>query len=286
MIISLYGANYHPTGKWPKDGEKSNQLMLVRLLVGTANLENGSTKVIQDKNFSIVPPCPQSNRTKGVFNSFATNYDLGCNLTKFIKITATSNRPFFDDLLNEFSHYFIQTKQGAHTAAFVYLYRILERISYSVPLLYSSLSTDFIGTFNAMKELFKSDASGELGLFKKFLSQGKFIDPILLDTIYKISFKSTNGKQKNYFKLVNKHFSSFSWADPSTSEVEVKFRDVPSLFITLRNRFFHYRTGDGQDNIALSEIHDPDEFFSCVNEVFCSFLAIVALHAIARTSKA
>jgi hypothetical protein len=50
----------------------------------------------------------------------------------------------------------------------------------------------------------------------------------------------------------------------------------------LRNRFFHSLTGEGRDNIRLEEIVDSDEYFACLNPVFCSFLAIVALQTMAK----
>lgn len=287
MNINLDGVKYYPKGRWPKNGERSNQLLLIRLLRGTMDLETNSTKVIQDTDYSIVPPCRHinsANRTKGAFKYFATNYAVGGNLALFIKKTTPMNRPFFEDLLGEFSHHFIQTKKEAHLAAFVFLYRILERISYSIPLLYSTLSNDFIDTFNDMKSLFSPESGGELGLFKKFLNQGKFIDSIILDTTYKIRFTSKTGNQDKYFSLINYYFKSFSSTDSNISEVEIKFRDVPDLLIALRNRFFHFKTGNSQKNIAIKELQDPDEFFFFLNKVFCSFLAIVSLHAIASTS--
>lgn len=283
MLFDLDGVKYLPKGRWPKKGEKSNQLILVRLLIGLINLEKSTGKIIQDTNFSVVPPIKQTDSPSAGFKQFSTNYSLGCNSTQFINLTISTNRSFFQDLLSEFSNYFIQTKKEAHTAAFVFLYRALERISYSVPLLYNSLSSDFIGTFKDMQDLFKEGAAGELGLFRKFLNQGKFIDPVILDTVYKISFASKVGLENKYFNVVTSHSKAFSSTDPNTSTVEIKFRDVTDIFVVLRNRFFHFRTGDGQKNISIRDIHDTDEFFSSLNNVFCSFLAMVTLHAIAVT---
>ena len=69
--------------------------------------------------------------------------------------------------------------------------------------------------------------------------------------------------------------------DPLTNQVVIKFRDVTDLLVILRNRFFHSRTGDGKNNITVTQIINSDEFFGCVNMTFCSFLAIVALQTLA-----
>jgi hypothetical protein len=285
MAFHIDGVDYIPKGRWPKDGERSNQLILIRLLIGLIHIENGKEKVNQDINFSVVPPCPQTNKPGEGFKEFSGKYSLGVSLPKLISSTVSVNRLFFQDLLGEFSNYFFQTKRSAHTAAFVFLYRALERISYSVPLLYNSKSNDFFGTFNDMKALFSKDkdGTGELGLFKKFLNQGKFIDPVILDTAYKIQFNSHAGYDSKYFDVLTRLYTGFSSLDPTTSTIEIKFRDIPDLLVPLRNRFFHFRTGDAQKNIAIRDIHDSDEFFSAVNYVFCSFLAVVSLHAIAAT---
>lgn len=284
MAFHIDGVTYIPKGRWPNDGERSNQLILIRLLIGLIHIEKGGEKVNQSTDFSIVPPRPQVNTPGRGFQEFSGRYSLGVSQSKLISSTVSANRLFFQDLLGEFSNYFFQTKRNAHTAAFVFLYRALERISYSVPLLYNSISNDFFGTFNDMKALFSNkDGAGELGLFKKFLNQGRFIDPVILDTAYTIPFSSQAGYASKYFDVATLLYSGFSSQDSTTSTVEIRFRDIPELFVPLRNRFFHFRTGDWQTNIAIRDIHDSDEFFSAVNCVFCSFLAVVSLHAVAAT---
>lgn len=283
MIFDLDGVRYSPKGRWPRNGEKSNQLILVRLLIGLMNLEKGSEKVFQDTDFSVMPPGKQTHSPSDGFKHFLASYSLACNSAQFITSTISTNRSFFQDLLGEFSNYFIQTKRGAHTAAFVFLYRALERISYSVPLLYNSLSSDFIGTFKDMQDLFKEGAIGELGLFRKFINQGKFIDSLILDSVYKVSLTSKYGFEDKYYKVLTSQSKAFSALDQIGHSAEVKFRDVTDIFVALRNRFFHLGTGSGQKNISTRDLCDTDEFFSCLNSVFCSFLAMITLQAIAVT---
>lgn len=282
MAVVIDGLTYSALGPLPKHADKSNQFLLVRLLTGSASVANGKATVKQLTDFSSLPPVLQMQKPSGTVADFLTAYSVGGDPKRFIRTTGSDNRRFYQDLLSEFANFFLQTKLGCHTAAFVFAYRILEKLSYTVPLLYCSTQRDYLGTFNDLKALFDPSLKGELGLFKKFLNQGQFIDSLKLDINYTVDFLSQHGHQAAFFKLTVKHHSEFTNTDVNLSQVEIKFRQVPELLKTLRNRFFHSLTGDGRDNIRLEEILDSDEYFASLNPVFCSFLSIVALQTIAK----
>lgn len=281
MAVIIDGISYTFDAPLPTNGGNSIQFILARLLIGPATLSHGSSRVVQRTNFSTIPSSRQINtRGSRAFLQFISDYRIGYTAAQFIRNTLPNNRVFFQDVLAEFSHYMIQSERKSHISAFVFLYRLLERMSYSVPLLYSKKSHDFVGTFNDLKAMFTSEASGEQGLFKKFLHSGKFIDPTILDTTYNIDF-SAHADRDKHFRVITKVFSDFQATTPATYQLQIRFRDVPALLTTVRNRFFHLRTGDGQSNISIKELGDPDSFFSELNPVLCSFLAVVALHSIA-----
>lgn len=282
MNISINGLTYQSLGRLPKNAEQSVQYLLVRLLIGTASVKRGTKVVKQTIDFSALPSTPQSKTRSIAFDEFLSTYSVGCNSKKFIQITRPDNRIFYRDLLSEFSNFFIQTKNECHTAAFIFLYRTLERISYSIPLLYCSTQSDYINTFKELKSLLNPEIDGELGLFKRFLNEGKFIDAIKLDITYTINFFSLQGYQGKFFDLTTKRYTKLFSKDSTLSQIEITFREVPELLKTLRNRFFHLRTGDGKSNIGMDEIFDSDEYFACLNPIFCSFLAIVTLQTIAK----
>jgi hypothetical protein len=175
----------------------------------------------------------------------------------------------------------LQTERKCDTAAFVFLYRILERIYYTVPLLYVSTQSDYFGTFKDLKDILREDAVGELGLYRKFLEQGKFIDPVKLDITYKIDFSTAGSNAAGHYRVTDSKFKNFHLLDKANSQLEIKFRHVADLLSSLRNRFFHSRTGDGQGNIKIHEVHDTDEYFSYLNPIFCSYLATISLQTIA-----
>lgn len=284
MRHSADGIDYVFRHRLPANGEKSNQYVLVRALLGTIEIETASTAVTQTADLSIFPGAPQVKGGAEAIRNFLNVYGVGCSTALFIKKTTTDNRVFYRDILAEFANFFVETEKSSHTSAFVFLYRIMERLSFSIPLLYCSTSHDYVGTFADLKSMFASgrEKSGEHGLFKKFLEQGKLVDPTLLDSLYRIDFSTESDNRDLYFKTAKNLSDKFENADQATWQLDIKFRDVPDFLRNLRNRFFHFRTGDGQKNISVGDLQNVHGFFERTNGVFCSFLALVVLHSIAK----
>lgn len=281
MSVQISGFALEGLGNIPKNAEHSYQYLLIRLLLGTATVSNGSIRGRQATDYSSLPATTQTKTPAVAMSDFLTSYSIGGNVGRLIKITRGDNREFYKEILAEFINFEIQTLRGSNVSAFVFLYRILERISYSVPLLYTSTQADFRGTFKDLKAILNADIDGELGLFKKFLGKGKFIDPIKLQVAQKISFFVNSGHGANYYTLTEKRYSNFVSKDSTNHEFEIRFSDIPEFLITIRNRFFHSRVGDGRENITTIEMSDPDEYFGKINPTIVSFLAIVTLQTIA-----
>ena len=281
MPVRISGATLEGLGNIPRNAKHSYQYLLVRLLLGTATVSRGTTRSKQGTDYSSLPATAQTKTPAIAVKDFLKSYSIGGNVNKLIKVTSADNREFYKEILSEFLNFQIQAVRGNHTSAFVFLYRILERISYSVPLLYTSTQSDFRGTFKDLKSILNADIDGELGLFKKFLGKGRFIDPIKLQVTQKITFATNSGHGAKYYDLTCNRYTNFTSRDPITHEVEIKFSDIPELLITIRNRFFHSRTGDGRDNITSIEMPESDEYFWKINPIIASFLAIVTLQTIA-----
>jgi hypothetical protein len=285
MSPTIDGITYANLGNIQANADKSYQYLLARLLLGNMTISQNRSTLRQSSNFHLLPPQLQAARPSPAFNAYLASSGLGCTGARFIQKTIADNRTFYKDVLSEFSNYFLQTHRDSHTAAFVFLYRVLERLSFSIPLLYSSTQSDYFGTFNQLKEFFSNDLQGELGLFKVFLNQGKFIDSLVLDFVYDLNFASSNGHAPKYFELARSMKAQYVSADATINKIEIKFREVPEMLKSIRNRFFHFRTGDGQKNIRLEDVWDTDEFFKNVNPIFASFLAFVVLTSIAKKYK-
>ena len=260
----------------------SHQYLLTKMLIGSSSIQYRGSRVRQNVNYSVLPQSIQTKRGREAFTDFLNNFSVGFNEREFIKKTIVLNRKFYQDVLIEFSHYFIQTHRKCHTVAFIHLYRLLERMAFSAPLLYCKASTDYYGTFDDLKTLFNGiDKAGELGFLKKFLNQGKLIDAVLLDSTYRLDF-SAHVDKIQHWKSLSEHFNDFVTKDKATHQFEVKFREMIGLTTTIRNRFFHLRTGDGQKNISIQSLGDPNDFFSEVNKAVSSFIAMIALHCASK----
>lgn len=281
MPVQISGTTLEGLGNIPQNAENSYQYLLIRLLLGTVTVSRESTRSKQTIDYSSLPAIAQTKTPAVAVKDFLTSYSIGGSVKRLIRLTRGDNREFYREILSEFLNFYIQTTRGNNTSAFVFLYRILERISYSVPLLYTSTQSDFQGTFNDLKSILNADIDGELRLFNKFLGKGRFIDSIKLQVVQKISFLTASGYGPKYFDLTCKRYTKFASTDQTNHEVEIKFSDIPEFLINIRNRFFHFRTGDGRNNITTIEMPDSDEYFGKINPIITSFLAIVTLQTIA-----
>ena len=70
--------------------------------------------------------------------------------------------------------------------SFVHIYRALEFISYSFPLIYASKSMDYRGSYEKLKKYMSGERAGELNFFKLFLKE-LFKNSILFDYEFDIS---------------------------------------------------------------------------------------------------
>lgn len=283
MTVTISGVTFAFGSRLQKDADKSIQYLLIRLLIGLASVTYRGTKVVQKCNYGVLPPTPQATLGKTAISQFFTNYNLGISEKEFIRASMARNRKFFRDILIEYSHFLLNTHRKQHIAAFAMLYRLLERMSFSTPLLYCKASHDFFATFDSLKSLFNDQSkAGELGFLKQFLNQGQFIDATLLDSTYTIDF-STYPDRSKYFAELTRIFDKHETKDPLTHQITVKFRNISSLTTEVRNRFFHMRTGDGQYNFRVADLGDPDDFFAEINKCISSFVALVALQTAVTT---
>lgn len=274
------GVEYKFSHKIPAQAGSCSQFLLLRILLGYARISKGAIKARQQMNYSTYPAVSANVSWPDALRGLNASYGASLSQRDFIRRAQLDNRLFFRDLLNEFSNYFIQEERSSHVAAFVCLYRALERLSYSVPLLYCSTQKDFTKTFDQLRACFSSKETGELGLFNTFLRAGGLIDQTTLDAVCDISFASGSGLESRFYAAAEKCFDKFEIKDASRFYLGVKFANVGKLLISVRNRFFHFASGGWQNNISLTEINDADEFFGNINPLFCNFLAIVLISII------
>lgn len=260
---------------------------LYRLLIGSLEIKNNVTgDVIRQKNnYSILGTETVRRFSLGLFtsplSSTATLDDLHNHLTR----SNPANIQLFKDLTNEYCYYFYYKQKSIHTLAFLHAYRILERISYTFPMLYASKATDYVGTFNKLQNYFKGSNS-ELKFLNLFVED--FFEEEFLN--YKVKFNITAYNEdirESYYKILNKLCKS---NDPQIvvqafsefSDLTIDNKDSINLMIHLRNRYFHFASG-AQRNINSSEMIEANDFYEIVNEHFINWLSVVYFRIIKST---
>jgi hypothetical protein len=257
-------------------------LLIVRLLSGALDLEHkysGDLLKHKENYFSSDMKGYSNHWAKKLPKIIGEDYTAD-ELAKYITATRYKNKDFYKNFLLELCNFVLYTKRKSHTSAFIYLYRALEKVSYSFPLIYISKTDDFLHTYTFLKELMQADKKlGELGFFKKFVKTFLYKDDPIIDSTVDFNISGVDSDLQNiFFKLLKEQCTDdmISGSTISPSILSINYKEVGSFIINIRNRFFHYMNG-GQKNIDSDEIVDSDLLFSLVNKKCMYWLATVFL---------
>ncbi|WP_330110591.1 hypothetical protein [Methylophaga thalassica] len=256
-------------------------LVLIRLLSGSVKIvhEYTNTEINQRKNYF-------SSDYKSFGQSWGAKFpkliseDISSNdIAMYIKANKYTNKIFYTNILTEVSHFLYASKKGSHTSAFIHVYRLLEKISYALPLIYASKTDDFVSSFNQLKRFMSGgDNKEELGFFKKFV-ESLFEGEPLTSTSLDISIRADNPcVQENFFNEMKRVLHE-RIIHPDTQEptkLSINFTDFGSFIITIRNRFFH-NMNKRADNINTQKVVDSDAFFKNVNDISMYWISQVLL---------
>ena len=191
-----------------------------------------------------------------------------------------TNQDFYKKLVIEVSQFCTHQESGNFTAAFVYIYRILELISFPFPLMYASQTSDFKHTYSFLKNYFEENTGnkkGELGFYKSFLSQTFSANPLASTSVdFDLSVAPDTDLQKRLFNKIRQVCAGniLHSATSQYSQISVNFLEMSSFIITIRNRFFH-QFNRGDTNFEESEIYDSDHVFSILNEKCFGFISTI-----------
>lgn len=283
MRSEIGSFTFSAPGGAPEKAENCFQYLLCRLLIGNLAIQRRGIKVTQLTDYSTITPTVHSRLQPSALESFLRRTGASRSNNLFVKRSIAENRPIYHELLLEFSEYFLRTKQEAHTAAFVFLYRSLERISFSFPLIYCSTERDFKKTYNSLKSFFINEKAGELSFLQELIKNTSFIESSIQEIYYTIDYSNLETDvASKYIKQLRRLSRCWEANGDEEFSLKIKFKDIHGLFITIRNRFFHARTGDGQNNLKLSELPDLDDFFIPLNSVFCSYVGFISLETIIK----
>lgn len=254
----------------------SNEAILIRLLCGTLRIKylvGGQQKEIKQwRNYSI--PGNEDNNTYRnriikdffAFDKFAKTEKK--DIDKYL-ISNRKNHFIHEQLLSELTSAMIWLDDSP-IESFVHIYRALEFMSYSFPLIYASKSKDYRGTYEKLKSFMSGVADGELKFFKTFLAE-LFKGNILFQYEFDIFFMNGNESliQAELGRIIPNPYYTF---DGNT--MKIKFANVADLLITLRNRYFHMLVGKGTDNFYDTR-YDKREIFQAMNPVFLNWLTMI-----------
>lgn len=260
----------------------SYETILLRLLLGHLQFLCQNGKMFKLRKNYLFLPCQKApiltyksihDSINTLFSSMGSNFNLtedSKQLQHYLVINR-KNASLYEHVLFEISS-FLCCQVVSPIAAFTHIYRCLEYLSYSFPLVYAAKSRDYQGSFNDLKKFLSGDVSGELKFFQKFLFTLFNDEPNTLDYIFEmeisISYPFEAIKQD-----IEGIYHDFPY-DLDGNLLRIKFKDMVSLFIVTRNRYFHMLVGQGQKNFSSTE-YDIDEFFGCINPFLLNWISMV-----------
>lgn len=263
----------------------TNELILLRLLSGhlNVNMEHGSN-FCDRKNYFFLPIQGAPRLTSksiiesinALLSSEGNSFLLTENkeqLRQYLNINRRNNS-IYELVLFEVSS-FLCCQKSSPTAAFVHLYRCLEYLSYSFPMVYAAKSKNYKGSFTDLKKFMTGDTSGELMFFRKFLNT-LFQDE--RETILEFPFEmniTMNYPIQPLKQELAVIYNDFLY-DFENDMLKVPFKNMLTLFKNTRNRYFHLLIGQGQANFS-SNNYDIDEYFACINPSLLNWLSMIIL---------
>lgn len=274
--LSNDGCNNIPDGL--KLCSCSLEALTLRLLLGHIRLKllYESKIVKQNRNYSILPYRNIRKLNYKIFNNAMGIENLQEEETKRIcnKYFLHNRRNSYvhERILNEISWYFLKEKVSP-MESFVHLYRCLEFASYSFPMIYASTARDYKGTYENLKKFIGGTDTGELKFFRNFLNSLFESEGYILEYTFKIPVSSPNLDELR--NEVNEIFNSAKlYFEFDDSMLCIKFKDIISAFIQVRNRYFHMLVGSGQRNVD-SIRYDINDLFEALNPHLLNWLAII-----------
>jgi hypothetical protein len=256
---------------------------ILRIIMGGVSVTNNDTSITSDFTTNFLSLYYSFNNLLSAEENLVAILNDSIELDDLEKFFfdrrySTKNKEFFNRLENEFCNFLTYQSKGNFTTAFIFIYRILEVISFSFPLIYASKTYDFKHTYGKLSEIFSNNAGstkGELGFLKSAIKV-MFENSELLETSIDIELTDEHEKNEKIFKAIKSVIDNkiFHTDTIENSKVSICFGDVSSFIITLRNRFFHlFNRGD--KNLESIEIIDPDYLFSKINEPIFAWICVI-----------
>lgn len=291
-VVSADDKDTDCDGLYIDDSDDITQLIIARLMIGSAQIDHMTRAISITPSIDYLSDFYSSSENDPIKRIL--DYCGGTLTPEDIRdfySTARNrmaNQKFYKKLLIEISQFCTHQTSENYTAAFVYIYRILELISFPFPLMYASQTNDFKHTYGFLKSYFdenKGNKKGELGFYKSFITQTFSSNPISSSSVdFDLSTIPDSDLQKKLFNKI-KLICTGDILHSSTQnydKIAVNFVEMPSFIINLRNRFFH-QFNRGDTNFEESEIYDSEHVFSLFNRKCFGWICTVYFEILKNT---
>ena len=257
-----------------------------RLLAGLSRFEDGFYSKVYSPKIDYFSSPYALRRTPAkkadIFENFSDEVTLS-ELSKYFK-SLRQNKAFYNKLQSETIECLIAREQGRFLESFVYAYRMLEGISYTFPLIYTSKASSFERSFSELKDFMsKSKTDGELAFFKRFINAAFSTESFFQTTVdVKFSSIEIDSLRASYFRLLKtlmpeKQRDIFILDETEDYDINYSFLGFLTLVISVRNRYLHFLQGSWSENISSQDLVAPNLFFSVFIDEFINWLAVIIL---------
>ena len=259
-----------------KPGGYSVCALLLLLLLGKIDImdENGEILYEQKVDYTKLPMSQETSFSYDQINNIlGINVldDESRNICNKYFIRDRKNSFVYEHILNEMTQYFI-SHINSPCEGFVHLYRMLEFMSYSFPLIYATKTKDYMGSYNSLKKFLKGgENTGELKFFGYFLRELFKDDEATYQYEFEVYVDSAHIEElkRDLLEAIPMDFYNFD-----NSTIVIKFGDVKDLFVDIRNKYFHMLLGQGSNNF-LNMQYDKNDLFRSLNPIFVNWLSII-----------
>lgn len=257
--------------------KKSPICLLLELVMGNIFVLSHDNKILY-RGKDDYTKLPINKKDNNVYNQFKTVLGINdfedetvqiCN--KFFK-RERKNAFVYQHVLNEITQFLVCNKKTP-CEGFLHLYRALEFMGYSFPLIYATQSRNFKGSYDSLRKFFREENKNisELEFFRNFLkllySDSEFEYNYKFEAcIYSNNF---NELKMEFLKCINSNHFNFE-----DQILQIEFKYMGNILADLRNKYFHMSIGQKQNNF-YSMGYDKNDLFNAINPIFANWLICV-----------
>lgn len=244
---------------------RSTILSILRIISGTLNCEDTyfNKKYKFRTNYIELPYSDNSIINQSTISDLFPEEVTLSDLNIFFR-RSFQNTSFFKSIEVELTKCIIANKDESYIEAFIFLYRIIEGICYSIPLIYTSKATDFKSSYSSLKSFFSSNSKdGELSFFRKFISTVYADEDFFRSSIdLNLGVIDLEEIRREYFSVYKERVKRGNLMDETENEeLNIGFVGFYDFIIEIRNRYFHFLQGSYHNNISSEEVQYPNLFF-------------------------